>query len=157
MHAEISPDGLYRYTLHRGIIPAALDAAGEVLFVMLNPSTADDRLDDPTVRRCIGYAREWGYGDLAVCNLFAYRATDPKQLYTCPDPVGPDNDRHIIEQAARAQLVVAAWGAHGGHLDRDVAVLDLIDKPVHCLAVTKAGKPGHPLYLGRHLRPMLYR
>lgn len=153
--ADLSADETYRYALSR-TWDARLD---RVLFVMLNPSTADAFEDDPTIRRCVGYARAWGYGTLHVVNLFALRATDPKALYGHPDPVGGENDRFILDRAARCAVRVAAWGAHGGHIDRGKTVCRLLfgaGLPLHCLARTKDGHPGHPLYLGGSLTPVPY-
>jgi hypothetical protein len=121
---------------------------------MLNPSTADALLDDPTIRRCIGFARAWGFGALEVVNLFAFRATLPSQLRAALDPVGPRNNRFLRAALGRADAVVAAWGAHGSWGGRDRAVLHLlsggIDQPwpsPQCLGLTKHGHPRHPLYL----------
>lgn len=118
------------------------------LFIMLNPSTADETKNDPTVRRCIGYARAWDYAFLTVCNIFALRSTDPKALYRHDDPVGPDNDMWIWQEADTADLVVCAWGTHGKLNGRDKQVTALLDgKTLHTLGVTKDGHPKHPLYV----------
>jgi hypothetical protein len=138
----------YRYSLWR-----EWDAGrGHVLFVALNPSTADANHDDPTIRRCIGFARDWGYGAVCVANLFAFRATRPADLRAAEDPVGPDNDRHLAHLAADAAIVVAAWGVHGRYRDRDMAVLRRLSFS-HCIATTKAGYPAHPLYQPRTRTP----
>jgi hypothetical protein len=108
--AVLSSDGLYRYQLTRTLTGAAWPA--ELLFIMLNPSTADALTDDPTVRKCIGFARRWGYGVLHVGNLFAYRSPYPSELLMAADPVGPDGDRHLERMLARADRVVLAWGSH---------------------------------------------
>lgn len=113
---------------------------------MLNPSTADDEQNDPTVARCIEFGKRWGYGGLIVTNIFAFRATDPKRLYGLANPSGPDNDEHIVASAKESKLVVCAWGAHGKLLNRGEFVFDLIDNP-HCLGTTKDGYPRHPLYM----------
>lgn len=137
-------DGPYRYLLWRRW---EASAAG-VLFVMLNPSTADARRDDPTIRRCIGFARAWGFGGVEVVNLFAWRATLPRELRRAADPIGPRNDQVIAEAAARAQAVIVAWGIHGVHLGRgdDVAHLLAAARP-RCLGATATGAPRHPLYV----------
>lgn len=149
--AVLSPDGLYRYALEREWPRTLLDRdLGRVLFVMLNPSTADGLRDDPTVRRCVDFAQRWGYSSLTVVNLFAWRATDPRELALVPDPVGPDNDAWIRARATVADRVVAAWGARGDLLARDRVVLELLrglGHDVRCLGVTRAGMPRHPLYL----------
>lgn len=131
---------------------------GVCVFIGLNPSTADEHESDPTVRRCINYAERWGHGRLIMLNLFAFRATDPKRMKIVPDPIGPDNDRTLIATAALAiqsgGIVVAAWGAHGGHLNRAAAVRTLLAPfSLHYLTLTKAGEPGHPLYLKGDLKP----
>lgn len=116
------------------------------MFVGLNPSTADDQCDDPTVRRCIGFAKSWGFGGLILVNLFAYRTTDPAGLTELDDPIGPENDRWIATAQARVDRVVAAWGNHGVLLNRDGAVLETLVQ-AYCLGTTNAGCPRHPLYL----------
>ena len=152
-------DRIYRYRLVR-------EPWGEgppCLFVMLNPSTADETKDDPTVRRCIGYARRWGHGQLAVCNAFALRSTDPFHLYEVADPVGPENNRWIRETAeavTRAHgRVIAAWGLLGDLGYRDAAIRSLL-RPVAdlwCLRrSTRTGAPLHPLYLPGALEPIIY-
>lgn len=148
--ALLSEDGLYRYWLSRRW---ARNGMGMATFVMLNPSTADASLDDPTIRRCIGFARRWGLDGIAVVNLYALRSTDPKGLWAAADPVGPDNDEwlgvHAILAKANATPVVAAWGANA-HPDRVAHVAALFASfgvPLHSLGVTKAGQPRHPLYL----------
>lgn len=127
-----------------------------VLFVGLNPSTADATHDDPTLRRCVRFARDWGFGGLVLANLFALRSTDPAALRHAADPVGPDNDRHLRRLSRSADLTVAAWGTHGALFDRDLAVLPLLHNP-HCLALTRCGRPKHPLYLPATLRPVAFR
>jgi hypothetical protein len=121
------------------------------VFVMLNPSTADAFTVDPTVRRCIGFAQRWGAGGLVVLNAFALRSTNPKALYTHPDPVGRLNDAVIADYVRRyaGVRVVVAWGQHGTHLDRAgrvVRVLSSVGAQPVCLGVTKSGQPRHPLY-----------
>jgi hypothetical protein len=160
--AVLSPDGVYRYVLERLFQPELDRNRGRVLFVMLNPSTADALEDDPTVRRCVGFAQAWGYTELAVANLFAYRSVVPSKLYdiTVDDPVGPDNDHWISTEAKRADLTVCAWGVHGRHLDRDRAVLALLaDAGVrpHALGLTRDLQPRHPLYMRGDAEPFVYR
>lgn len=136
--------GRYRYRLWRRW--AAGGAA--VAFVMLNPSTADAAHDDPTIRRCGGFARAWGFAAMVVVNLFALRATDPARLRRARDPVGRDNDHHIAAAAAGCDHLVLAWGAHGALGGRDRAVLALLaGRRPSCLGLTRAGQPRHPLYL----------
>lgn len=124
------------------------------MFVGLNPSTADETEDDPTIRRCVNYAKRWGYGALCMTNLFAYRATDRDVLKAYPYPIGTENDRWLVEVAKDAEIVVAAWGIDGVHLQRDRAVIRLLGKNLVCLSKTKGGHPGHPLYLKKSLTPI---
>lgn len=146
--AVFSGCGTYRYLLTR-----RWGAGPVVTFVMLNPSTADEQVLDPTVRRCIGFAQREGGGALQVVNLFALRSTDPRVLYDHADPVGPGNDDHIGEAAARSAVVIAGWGVHGALAGRGAAVRRLLAQraAVHHLGLTKAGtrpgQPRHPLYL----------
>jgi len=116
------------------------------MFVGLNPSTADEQGDDPTVRRCIGFARKWNFGGLILVNLFAYRSTDPACLLETDDPIGPANDSHILGSARISGRVILAWGTRGTFLDRDQHVLSLLPG-ARCLGTTKDGHPRHPLYL----------
>lgn len=147
--AVVSPCGLYRYTLTRAWAHRSW-CWRRALWIGLNPSTADAEIDDPTIRRMVGFSRAWGFGSLEVVNLFAWRATDPRALRSVPDPVGPDNDRCIVEAAARASLIVACWGADPMVARRSRAVLDLLapaNVDVVCLGRTRDGHPRHPLYL----------
>ena len=136
----------YRYALWRNWSGGPNRASNYVMFVALNPSTADETQDDPTIRRCIAFARSWGYASVCVTNLFALRATHPRDLLADAAPVGPRNDHHIRNIARNAQLIVAAWGMHGAHLGRAAKAKKLLPK-LHYLRLTKAGEPGHPLYL----------
>jgi hypothetical protein len=118
-----------------------------VLFVMLNPSTADAEVDDPTVRRCIGFAVRWGYGHLEVRNLFALRSTSPRGLYTAEDPVG---NNPLIYPGDGFDRVVVAWGNHGSLAGRGDAALEMLVKdgpPVYHFGLTQEGHSRHPLYL----------
>lgn len=142
--ARVSPCGRYRYTLERRWSPAA-----PLLWIMLNPSTADARLDDPTIRRCIRFARTWGHGGITVVNLFALRATDPRALRFDADPIGPENDEAIVEALNAHEHCVAAWGAHADpRRVRSVALLaeDAV-RALWCLGTTREGAPRHPLYV----------
>lgn len=150
--AVISPDGIYRYELRR----IWGDPTRLVGWIMLNPSTADADLDDPTIRRCVGFAREWGYGGIVVRNLFALRATDPAALKVHPDPVGPENDEWLLA-AGQDALTICAWGAHGSLRGRGTGVRDLLTAggaQLHHLGLTKDGSPRHPLYLPRTATPV---
>jgi len=138
--------GAYRFTLQRHT--RAL--GGTVLFCMLNPSTADDRENDPTIRRCIGFAERWGYSKLRVVNLFAARSTDPKGLRAMEDPIGEGNDDVVAAEIEKADLLVAGWGASGGMVKRKRAFLKRFGKHEWmCLGQTVAGHPKHPLYLAK--------
>jgi hypothetical protein len=143
----------YRYCLWR---EWDMTNPSYAMFVGLNPSTADEVEDDPTIRRCIGYAKQWGYGALCMVNLFAYRATEPAAMKVHAAPVGTDNDRWLVELAKDAGVIVAAWGAHGTHLQRDQAVKQLLAGKLSCLKITKDGHPGHPLYLRKTLKPFAF-
>ena len=146
--AVFSPDRVYRYALRR-----MWDSSSPiVLFVGLNPSTADESKDDPTIRRCVGFARRWGFGGIWMTNLFAYRATHPRELRRVADPVGPENDEWILRSQEECTLVVAAWGNGGRYRNRVGAVLPLL-KNSHCLAVNQSGQPAHPLFLRGDIMP----
>ncbi len=151
--ATFSPCRLYRYALWRvwGAEQGAVDR-GYVLFIGLNPSTADEKKDDPTIRRCVAFAQAWGYSGLCMANLFAFRATDPADMLAAADPVGPENDDWLVQLAHGASRVVAAWGVHGAHKARDTHVKERIPD-MHYLRLTKDGHPGHPLYLPKTLTP----
>ncbi len=165
--ADISPCGLYRYRLWRD---SGKVAAPRICFVMLNPSTADAEQDDPTIRRCLGFAKSLGYENLDVVNLYAFRTTDPQALSDTQDPVGPLNDLRIEQTAEVAQLVVAAWGAtvvkvglSGTATARTALRISKVAQllaryaPVHCLGTTQAGAPKHPLYVRGDTQPVLWR
>ena len=117
------------------------------MFVGLNPSTADEVENDPTIRRCVNYSKRWGYGSLCMVNLFAFRATKPQVMKKHASPVGKENDRWLAELANGAEVVVAAWGANGTHMKRDQAVMRLLAGKLLCLGKTKDGHPRHPLYV----------
>ncbi len=147
----------------------ALDGAGvplgkpkSALFVMLNPSTADGVEDDPTIRRCVSFAQAWGYDRMEVVNLFAWRATDPREILAMTgigDPIGPANQRHVEAAVWDSGLVVCAWGTHGAHIGHDETVLGWIEDAsgvTHALRLTKDGHPSHPLYLPASLKPFAW-
>ncbi|PSR21471.1 MAG: hypothetical protein C7B45_10605 [Sulfobacillus acidophilus] len=126
-------------------------------FIMLNPSTADASHDDPTIARCRRYAERWGFGTLLVTNLFAYRATNPRQLYAVRDPVGPDNDQYLLNAVHAAHQCIAAWGIHGQLNNRQEEVLKLLAAvPLFQLGKTRNGFPRHPLYLSQTVRPVQF-
>ncbi len=143
----------YRYALTRVWAPDGRHAA----FVMLNPSTATEVQNDPTVERCERRARALGFGAFTVTNIFAWRDTDPRKMRAATDPVGPGNDAAIRDACRSADQIIAAWGTHGAHLDRggDVrALLAGLGRPVHHLGLTKDGHPKHPLYIAYNVQPM---
>jgi hypothetical protein len=145
----------YRYLLTR-----AWDPAGpKVLFIMLNPSTATEVQNDPTVERCERRARTLGFGAFRVCNIFAWRDTDPRKMRAAADPVGPANDTAILDSTGWADRIVCAWGSHGAHLDRGARVTALLREtglPLYHLGLTKAGQPKHPLYIGYERQPEVW-
>lgn len=147
MSAIISACGTYRYQLSRE--PHDLYATcGPALFIMLNPSTADAALDDPTIRRCRGFAKAWDCAGIVVANLYALRATNPNDLLVHADPVGPDNDMHLAAMIREHETVVCAWGANAKP-ERVALVSKMfhrLSRPM-CLGTTKDGAPRHPLYI----------
>jgi hypothetical protein len=153
--ASFSLDEVFRYRLSR-----VWDESGpRVNFLMLNPSTADESVLDPTVRRCMGFARAWGMGACEVTNVFAYRSTDPAALRGALDPVGPGNDEAIVDAAGQAVFTVAAWGTHAELGGRNARVLELLrggGVDVRALRVTAGGHPGHPLYLSAACTPVVF-
>lgn len=151
--ATFSPDRRYRYLLTRTWDPSL----PTVNFVMLNPSTADAFVLDPTNRRCVGFARSWGFGSFVTTNVFAWRSTDPKGLRAVPDPVGPLDDGFLVDAARGADLVLAAWGVHavlGGRGDRVRELFAHAGIATHALRITKQGHPGHPLYVPATAEPI---
>jgi hypothetical protein len=162
MSAVISDCGTYRYQLTRELGPQLGGPVfGACVFVMLNPSTADAEQDDPTIRRCIGFARSMRMTCLRVVNLFAYRATDPARLraLSLEDAIGPENDEHIADACRLTHdgfgIVICAWGANETR-GRDREVLEIIRRQgvtPYALGVTKAGHPRHPLYLKKTAVP----
>ncbi len=150
--AIFSPCRIWRYQLWR-----CWDASlPTVLFVGLNPSTADETKDDPTIRKCIKFAKRWGYGTYLMCNMFGYRSTDPRGLDGLADPTGPENDWYIAEAVSRAAICVAAWGSDKLTQRRAVTVCSLLKNP-YCLRLSKDGNPWHPLYIPDDTDPIEYR
>jgi hypothetical protein len=142
--------GEYRYSLTR---LWDQDNPRNIIFIMLNPSTADGEQDDPTIRKCVKFSQKWGFGCLTVLNLFAYRATNPKALLAVPDPVGPYNNQLIKDLTGETDLVVCAWGSSVPKLiePRAQEVLEILTKnriqPKALRISQKTGQPYHPLYL----------
>lgn len=157
--AAFSKDRQYRYVLAR-----SWDSEKPwAVFVGLNPSTADETTDDPTIRRCMRFAANWYYGGLIMLNLFAFRATQPKDLFVAKDPIGKHNDsvlRNVPELDRQPVIVIAAWGTAGSFLNRDKHVIEIFRKvqvPLYHLGLTKDGYPRHPLYLKNDTRPQLWK
>jgi hypothetical protein len=155
--AVFSEDRKHRFRL---TIPADNFGRGSCAFVMLNPSTADEHVDDPTVRRCINYAIRWGFHDVEILNIFAYRSTDPSALYMLEreEAIGLHNNIHILNGCRGASVVVCAWGAHGRLWGRGSEVCAWLAKnsiDPRVLKYTKGGEPSHPLYLKADLNPRL--
>lgn len=145
----------YRYSLTR-----VWDAEGKrALFIMLNPSTATEVQNDPTVERCERRSRALGYGAFRVLNIFAYRATDPRDMKRAEDPVGPGNDAAMLDGLEWGADVICAWGTHGAHLGRGAAVEALLrgtGRELRHLGLSKAGHPKHPLYIGYAVQPQVW-
>ena len=149
----LSPSRKYRYCLWR----SWGESVGRyVVFIGLNPSTADESVDDPTVRRCVGFARRWGFESLCMLNLFAFRATRPTDLFKAKDPIGPINDDFLRDLSRGASRVVACWGVHGAFQDRAAYVSQWV-QGAKCLGLTKDGAPRHPLYVPYEARLRLFR
>ena len=149
--AIFSEDRKYRYQLRR----SWNSELANLLFIGLNPSTADEHHDDPTLRRLIGFAKGWGYGSLTLCNLYAYCTPSPKKLFEIKDPIGLKNDQWIIKSSTLAEQVVLVYGNHGKTGFRDKEVLKLVSKP-YCVAISKLSMPKHPLYLKYTKAPIPY-
>lgn len=152
--ATISPCGLYRYALIR-----ATGRKPHLCWLMLNPSTADGDVDDPTIRKCMLITHSLGYRCMSVVNLFAYRATDYRKLFEVEDPVGPRNDEYILHYARDAAMVIGGWGAKekiDGRILDVKALLGANDIPLYALKVTSHGEPHHPLFLPKTSQPQLY-
>ena len=150
--ASLSRDQKYRYSLSR-IWEEHKEC---VLFIGLNPSMADAKSDDPTIRRLIGFAQRWGFGGMHVCNLYAYRTPDPKELFKVAYPIGKYNYRYIKKMRKEARITVLIYGNDGRRFDRHEKILKQIDKP-YCIKVSKGGMPMHPLYLKYTEQPLPYQ
>jgi hypothetical protein len=125
------------------------------MFIGLNPSTADETKNDPTVRRCIRFAKDWGYRELVMTNLFGWRDADPDGMKSADDPIGPGNNEALLALSGGAVLVVAAWGVHGSYRNRDRWAVENIPS-MRCLGLTKDGFPRHPLYVKADVIPMRF-
>jgi hypothetical protein len=154
-NAEFSQDRAYRYTLWRSWDPPVAQDGRYVNFICLNPSTADETKDDNTIRKCVKFAKSWGYQSMCVTNLFAYRSTDPRKMKAAHNPVGTNNDFYLVRIARQADKVIAAWGVHGSYLARSEDVRKIIDGPLYILRMGKY-EPWHPLYLPDSTKPELW-
>ena len=151
--AIFSEDRVYRYRLTRG------GGNNSCTFIMLNPSTADEMHDDPTVRRCWRFTKSWGYERLIVVNLFAYRSSSPQCLRETLWPIGPENDYHICEAARESALIVCAWGNQGRYRGRSGEIRQILlshGYALYCLRQNRSGQPIHPLYVPADLRPHFF-
>lgn len=147
--AIISKDKIYRYKLSR-----TWDSTKPtILFIGLNPSIADENVDDPTITRCINFAKDWGYGTLLMANLFAFRSTYPKDIYLIDNPIGKDNDHYLLECVTQSDLIVACWGNNGTYMNREKVITELVPN-LYCLQKNKNGTPHHPLRLPRNIDPV---
>lgn len=152
--ADFSPCRTWRYTLRR----RWNTTRRRLLMVLFNSSVADEFNDDPTNVRGIGFAHGFGYGYLIFCNLFAGRTPKPAELKRLSDPIGPDNDEWILQEAIEADTIVVAWGVHGPYLGRDKHVLEMLAGfDLYCFGKTKAGHPRHPLYLRGDTKLEIFR
>jgi hypothetical protein len=165
-----SSDRVYRYVLRCRCIdsapentpdPAFVGCSSEkvqyssrrIAWIGLNPSTADEFLLDRTLVTVCRYSRHWGFSEVVMLNLFAFRATDPSELKRVSDPIGPDNDKHLLIEVRNVERVIACWGDHGRFLGRDGQVSDLLCVSLRCLTRNRSGAPHHPLYLKSGIRP----
>ena len=149
--AKFSNDRIYRYALWR----VWGESLPKLLFIGLSPSTADEINDDPTMRRCIRFAKDLGYGTFIMGNIFGYRSTDPQKLKQIKNPVGPRNNHWLRKLHKDADMTIAAWGTHGEYLERGNEVNQMLNG-LYCLKITKNGFPSHPLYLPARLKPIKY-
>ena len=147
--AIISKDKIYRYKLSR-----TWDSTKPtILFIGLNPSIANENVDDPTITRCINFAKDWGYGTLLMANLFAFRSTYPKEIYLIDDSIGKDNDHYLLECVKQSDLIIACWGNNGTYMNREKVITELVPN-LYCLQKNKNGTPHHPLRLPRNIDPV---
>jgi hypothetical protein len=172
-HCIFSPDRIYRYVLRCRCTrhaPENLSNAHEpdvgegrrteqpasakrIAWIGLNPSAADEVTLDRTLAAVCRYSRKWGFTEMVMLNLFAFRATDPRDLKRATDPIGPDNDKHLLAEVCNVHRVIACWGDHGRFLGRDRQVSDLLGVSFECLRRNRTGTPHHPLYLKSRIKP----
>ena len=151
--AIFSADHKYRYQLSR-----RWESGDSLYFVMLNPSTANENIDDPTIRRCVGFAKKWNYSGIEVLNLFALVSSDPDKLLTTPDSIGIDNDKYLITASKQAKKIVIAWGNFGMRFQERVnEVLSIFSyRDIYCLGETESNQPKHPLYIPKYQTLNIY-
>lgn len=153
--AVFSENRLYRYRLRR----IWDENKSFCMFIGFNPSTADELHDDPTIRRCAGFAKSWGYGGIAMMNLYAFRSPYPRRLLYLLDPIGPDCDRWLVKTAQENCIIICCWGAfylRSGNRGHDIYNLLGSMHPLYHLGLTKWGCPKHPLYLSKTTKPTLW-
>ena len=155
LEADFSKCKRYRYTLKR----LWNEEKGNVLFISLNPALAEVNENNSTNRRGISFAKDWGYGGVVFCNLFAYRCKTPKELKKVKDPVGEENNKFLISEANKSKLIIFSWGNHGKIMNRNIEVIKLFNKStkVYCLGTTKQKEPKHILYLRKDLKPKIFK
>jgi hypothetical protein len=152
-----SPDRAYRYVLRHRCADMTCETPTRIAWIGLNPSTADEVTLDQTLASVCRYSRKWGFSEVVMLNLFAFRATDPRDLRRAIDPIGPDNDEHLVAEVRHADRIIACWGDHGRFLERDRQVSDLLGVSFECLFRNRSGAPHHPLYLKSRIKPKLFR
>lgn len=148
-NAILSADRIYRYVLSREWD----ERKPYVMFIGLNPSTADENADDPTINKCINFAKNWGYGGIYMLNLFAFRTTYPDVLFTAEEPIGNENDQYLEEYAMKVDKIICAWGNNGDFKNRSQTVKNSLEK-LYYLKMNKTDEPAHPLYLAVSSEPM---
>jgi hypothetical protein len=149
--AILSADRKYRYVLSR----IWDESKPTVMIIGLNPSTADEEKNDPTIIRCINFAKNWGYGGVYMLNLFGFRATQPKNMFNAENPIGDENDKYIVKYSKICDKVICAWGNDGSYKNRNKEVLYKIENSYY-LKLNKTGEPAHPLYLKDDLTPIKF-
>ena len=147
-NAILSEDRKYRYVLSR----IWDETKPKVMIIGLNPSTADETEDDPTIGRCISFSKSWGYGGVYMLNLFAFRATQPKDMFNAENPIGLENNSYIEIYSKKVEKIVCAWGNHGTYKNRGNEIREKFDKLFY-LTLNQTGEPAHPLYLKSELVP----
>jgi len=155
-NAVFSACGQYRYVLERRW-SRRYGRAQSIAFIGLNPSTADATHNDPTIRKCMTYAARWGFSHMYMVNLFAWRATHPKDLIQTGHPIGDENDQYLDTTIANSAKIIACWGEHGIHRDRAAEIRSKFSRRLYCLKTNNSGEPAHPLYLPAKLNPVKLR